>query len=223
MQAPSAVSADRQCPFHGFVLLSRRECHLTASLATLPRAWDHQVPACPGGLPGSSYCHSSYRKGKEEMRNFRLVGDPQGHKAAKASHPHPVQAASSGDTALSCPGVICKPCPCWGSHQPGLATRKDLQAPIHAGGRIWDPVSGAQVPGWPCPPACAGRVESAAGAVTRGHRQGPGSKERVQQGQWAALCPTQAVLARGAPAPLHMAVRCPEALQEGSDSVAPLC
>lgn len=104
-----------------------------------------------------------------------------------------------------------------GSHQPGLATSKDLQAATHAGGRIWDPVWGAQVPAWPCPPASAGHVESAAGAARRGHRQGPGSKERVQQGQWAALCPTQAVLAWGAPAPLHMAMHCPEALQEGSD------
>lgn len=77
----------------------------------------------------------------------------------------------AGDTALSCPGVTSKPCPCWGSHQTGLATSKDLQPPACAGGRIWGPLWGHRCQDGPVPPPLLG-VWRGGGSASWGSEEG---------------------------------------------------
>lgn len=201
---PQQLVQTGSVPSVGLCCFPGEKPSFTSQLAALPWAWSCQDPPTATAATGRE---------RRRLSSFRLVGDPQGHKATEASHPHTVQAATGmcwwwGHGSVLPPGVTSKPCPCWGSHQPGLATSKDLQPPACAAGRIWDPAWGAQVPGWPRPPACPGHVEGR-WQCQLGQRGGDTdrdktSKERMQQGQWAALCPTQAVLAQGAPAaPSH--------------------
>lgn len=131
----------------------------------------------------------------------------------------------AGDTAVSCPGVTSQPCPCWGSHQAGLATSKELQPPACAGGRVWGPVWGAQVPGWPRPPACAGPVERR-WQCQLGQRGGDTGRDRAarrgcSRARGQPSVPHRQCLPGSPCSPSHSPAR--EALQEGSDSAAPLC
>lgn len=119
---------------------------------------------------------------RRRLRSFRLAGDPQGHKAAKASHPHTVQAAS---------GTCC----CWGHSS--VLPRCDIQAssllgepPARTGHQqgaaatslCWrrdlGSFVGTQVPGWPRTPACAGPVERRWQLGQRGGDTGRGGAVR---------------------------------------------
>lgn len=149
------------------------------------------------------------REGRR-LRSFRLVGDPRGLKAAEAAPPHTVPAAGGtcwwwGDGSVR-PRCDIRALSLLGEPPARtVATSKDLQPLACAGGRTWDPAVagiGARMAPSPRPSWARGEeVAVPAGAARRGHRQGQGSEERVQQEQWAALCPTQANACPGALAP----------------------
>lgn len=139
----------------------------------------------------------------------------------------PVVRAGGGETALSGPAVTSELCPCWGSHQPGLwpPARTCSHWPVLEEGPgilLWR----AQVPGWPHPPARPGREERR-WQCQLGQRGGDTGRDKAARRGCSRNSGQPSVPHRPMPAwepllPLHTALHCPEALQEGSDSAAPL-
>lgn len=129
----------------------------------------------------------------------------------------PVVRAAGGDTALSCPGVTSKPCPCWGSHQQGPAAtsrgwRKDLGSCM-----------GTRVSGWPRPPACAGRVERRWQCQLGQQGGDTGRNKAARRGHSRASGQPSVPHRQCLPGEPLLPLTWPCTIQEGSDSAAPLC
>lgn len=212
------------------MLLSRRESHPRTPLAALPWERGRQVPVCPAGAARILPLPQQEGKGGDRGVLGWLV-TPRGTRQPKqpllAQCQLPAVHAGGGETALSCPAATSKPCPCWGSHQPGLwppVRTRSHQPVLEEGAGVL--LRGAQVPGWPHPPARPGREERR-WQCQLGQRGGDTGRDKAarrgcSRDRGQPSVPHRQMLAREPLLPLHMAVRCPEVLQEGSDSVAPL-